>query len=221
MLGILAGAFIAFGAIFATTVGAGSVIFTNAEAGPDRHAALRRDAAADGPVFSLGLVLVVIGGAELFTGNTLIVMAWASGKVRTSRLLFNWAIVVHRQLPWRDLHRRADVLFGSICIRRGRGRAERPRIAQGKVSLGFGQAFVLGLMCNTLVCLAVWMCYSARTTADRILTIVPPIAAFVAAGFEHSIANVYFRPGGAVHQGRRAGVLLDHRSARQQPISTA
>jgi formate/nitrite transporter len=195
VLGVLAGAFIAFGAIFATTVGAGSVMFTTAD-GQVLTATLPYGVTRllTGVVFSLGLVLVVIGGAELFTGNTLIVMAWAGGKVRTSRLLANWAIVFIANCLGAGCTAALMFYSGQYAFGAGAVGLNALAIAQGKLSLGFGQAFVLGLMCNTLVCLAVWMCYSARTTADRILTIVPPIAAFVAAGFEHSVANAYFVP---------------------------
>ncbi len=144
--------------------------------------------------FSLGLVLVMVGGAELFTGNNLIVMAWASGLVATSALLRNWLIVFIGNFVGASgtavlvylggIHRSGSGAFGVTAL----------AIAHTKVELGFTQAIVLGVLCNTLVCLAVWLTLSARTTADRILAIVPPISAFVAAGFEHSVANMYFVP---------------------------
>ena len=194
VLSVLAGAFISFGAIFATTVGAGAVSVSGAD-GQILTATLPYGVMRllTGIVFSLGLVLVVVGGAELFTGNTLIVMAWASGKVRTTELLGNWTVAFVGNCAARCPRPHSCSIPGSTDSAAARW-ALTPCHRESKVSLGFVQAFALGLMCNTLVCLAVWMCYSARTTADRILTIVPPITAFVAAGFEHSIANTYFVP---------------------------
>lgn len=182
-LAVLAGAFIALGGVFATTALAGAGA---APWGPVR--------VLGGVVFSLGLILVVVGGAELFTGNNLIVMAWASGRVRTPALLRNWAVVFAGNLVGAvatalavcvaGTHRGGDGAFGLTAF----------AIAHAKLQLGFVQAIVLGMLCNALVCLAVWLAYSARTTADRVLAIVPPISAFVAAGFEHSVANMYFVP---------------------------
>jgi len=182
-LAVLAGAFIALGGVFATTALAGAGA---APWGPVRVLA--------GTVFSLGLILVVVGGAELFTGNNLIVMAWAGGRVSTPALLRNWAVVFAGNfvgaattalaVALAGTHRGGDGAFGQAAL----------AIAQAKVELGFVPAVVLGMLCNGLVCLAVWLTYSARTAADRILAVVPPISAFVAAGFEHSIANMYFVP---------------------------
>jgi formate transporter len=185
VLAVLAGAFIALGAIFATTVTAG------ASALP--YGLVRLMA---GVVFSLGLILVVVGGAELFTGNNLIVMAWASGKVSTRLLLQNWAIVYLGNFA--GALATAGLVFASGQFKFGQGAigAAALATANAKVGLDFWQALVLGILCNALVCLAVWLTFSARTTTDRILAIVPPITAFVAAGFEHSIANMYFIPVG-------------------------
>jgi formate/nitrite transporter len=185
VLAVLAGAFIALGAMFATTVVAG---------GSDLAYGVVRLLA--GLVFSLGLILVVVAGAELFTGNNLIVMAWASRRVSTARMLGNWGLVyvgnfvgalgtaalvyLGRQYEF------GDGAVGSAAL----------TIANTKTGLGFVQAVALGALCNALVCLAVWLTYGARTTTDKILAIVPPIAAFVAAGFEHSVANMYFIPMG-------------------------
>ena len=181
-LAVLAGAFIALGANVAT------VAFTENGLGYGVSRLL------GGFVFSLGLILVIVGGAELFTGNNLIVMAWASGLVPTSRLLRNWAIVylgnfvgalgtavgvyLSRQWTFDAYHVGATALT----------------IAHTKVQYDFLSAFALGAFGNALVCLAVWLCFSARTTTDKIVAIVPPITAFVAAGFEHSVANMYFIP---------------------------
>lgn len=183
-LAVLAGAFIALGAIFATTVVAGAG--TALPYGVTRLLA--------GLVFSLGLILVIVGGAELFTGNTLIVMAWASWKVSLGQLLKNWLIVYAGNFL--GALATAGLVFLSAQYTFGQGAigAAALQTASAKVGLGFVQAIALGVLCNGLVCLAVWLSYSAHSTTDRILAIVPPISAFVAAGFEHSIANMYFVP---------------------------
>ena len=182
-LAALAGAFIALGGVVATTALAGTGA---APWGPARILA--------GLVFSLGLILVVVGGAELFTGNNLIVMAWAGRRITTGALARNWLIVYAGNFAGATAtallvylggtHRFGDGAFGMTAV----------GIAAAKLHLSFVQAVALGVLCNVLVCLAVWLSYSARTTADRILAVVPPIAAFVAAGFEHSVANMYFVP---------------------------
>lgn len=197
VLSVLAGAFISFGAMFATTVSAGSITITATDGAALSaglpYGLLRLLA---GLVFSLGLILVVIGGAELFTGNNLIVMAWASGKVKTRALLLNWVIAFIGNSIGAILT--AKLMFYTTQYTFGGGSVGLVALntANAKASLEFVPALTLGIMCNALVCLAVWMCFSARTTVDRVLTIVPPVAAFVAAGFEHSIANVYFIPMG-------------------------
>jgi len=195
-LSILAGAFIALGAIFATTVLSGGMTLRDAEGAVAFTTSLPYgvNRLLGGLVFSLGLVLVVVGGAELFTGNNLIVMDWDYGKVTTRALLRNWGIVylgnfigsigtavlVFVSKEW---------MFGSAAIG-----VTALNIAKSKVELGFLQAIALGILCNALVCMAVWMTYSARSTMDKIAAIILPITAFVAAGFEHSIANMYFIP---------------------------
>lgn len=194
-LSLLAGAFIALGAIFSTTVGAG---------GGDLPFGVVRLLA--GLAFSLGLILVVVAGAELFTGNNLIVMAWASRRVRTRALARNWAIVYVGNLV--GALATAVIVFAGKQYELGEGAvgAQALATAASKTSLGFVQAIALGALCNGLVCLAVWLCYSARTTTDKILSIVPPIAAFVAAGFEHSVANMFFIPMGLLVKGDEAFV---------------
>jgi formate/nitrite transporter len=184
VLAVLAGAFIALGAIFSTTVAAGA-------AGAMPFGVTRLLA---GPAFSLGLILVIVGGAELFTGNNLIVMAWANRKVKTTLLLCNWGIVYLGNFV--GAAATAILMYLSEQYRFGNGSVGATALvtAHAKVGFGFGQAVVLGILCNGLVCLAVWLSYSCRSTADKVLAIVPPIAAFVAAGFEHSIANMYFIP---------------------------
>ncbi len=181
VLSVLAGAFIALGAIFATTVAAGG--------GELPYGVVRLLA---GIVFTLGLVLVVVAGAELFTGNNLIVMAWASRRVSSASLLVNWAVVWVGNFV--GAFATAVILYVSEQYTFGGGEVGRTAlsIAAAKTDLGFLQAVALGMLCNALVCLAVWLTYGAHTTTDKIVAIVPPIAAFVAAGFEHSVANMYF-----------------------------
>jgi formate transporter FocA len=182
-LGILAGAFIALGAVFSTTATtvSGALPF-----GVTR--------VLGGLTFSLGLILVVVAGAELFTGNNLIVMAWASRKVSTWQLLRNWGIVYVGNFVGAILTAYLMFVSKQYLMSTGALGLNALTIAQTKTSLGFTQAVVLGIFCNALVCLAVWLCMSARTTTDRVMAIVPPITAFVAAGFEHSIANMYYIP---------------------------
>jgi formate transporter len=196
MLSILAGAFIALGAIFATTVAAGGMSVTDANGAVAYSTGLPYGVTRllSGLVFCLGLILVVVGGAELFTGNNLIVMAWASGKVTGRALLRNWAIVYAGNFIGSIatavlMFFSRQYTFGSDSVG-----VTALRIAVGKSDLEFVQAIALGILCNALVCLAVWLTYSARTTLDKIAAIVFPITAFVAAGFEHSIANMYFIP---------------------------
>jgi len=181
----LAGAFVAFGAIAATTVSAG--------AGDLPFGIVRL---LTGLVFCTGLVLVVIGGAELFTGNNLIVIAWASGRVKTSKVLLNWMVVFLGNCAGAFVT--AGLMFYTTQYTFGGGSVGLVALttAEAKTSLAFVPAIMLGIMCNVLVCLSVWMCYSARTSVDRIFTIVPPITVFVIAGFEHCIANAYFIPVG-------------------------
>lgn len=183
ILAILAGAFIATGAIFCTTVLAGTSTL------PYGVARL-----LGGTVFSLGLILVVVGGSELFTGNNLIMMAFASGKVSLSGLLRNWSIVYAGNFVGAVLT--AIIMFLSKQYTFGSGAIGLTalNIGESKTALDFVQAIALGIMCNALVCMAVWLCFSARSTTDKILSIIPPIAAFVACGFEHSVANMYFIP---------------------------
>ena len=185
VLAILAGAFIALGAVFATTTTAGSAELAF---GVTRLLA--------GLTFSLGLVLVVVAGAELFTGNNLVVMAWAGRRVTTGRLLWTWLLVYLGNFAGALATAVLVFLSGQYELGGGAVGEQALAIATAKTDLDFGRAILLGALCNALVCLAVWLTYSARSTADKILAIVPPIAAFVAAGFEHSVANMYFIPAG-------------------------
>lgn len=198
MLAVLAGAFISMGAIFATTVAAGAMPIKDAVGATAFSTGFPYGVIRllMGLVFSIGLILVVVGGAELFTGNTLIVMAFASRKVSLGQLLRNWAIVyagnfVGSILTAYIMFLGKQYLFGSGAIG-----LTALNIAESKTALEFVQAIALGIMCNALVCLGVWMSYSARSTTDKILSVVLPVACFIAAGFEHSIANMYYIPFG-------------------------
>jgi formate transporter FocA len=191
VLAVLAGAFIALGAVFATTVVAGAG--TGLPYGVARLLA--------GTVFSLGLILVIVGGAELFTGNNLIIMAWASRRVGTIALVRNWVIVYAGNFVGAVATAALVFVSGQYAFGGGSIGAAALGIADAKVALAPLQAVALGILCNGLVCLAVWLAFSARSTVDRVVVIVPPIAAFVAAGFEHSVANMYFIPIGILIAG--------------------
>ena len=182
-LAMLAGAFIALGAMFSTTTAAGSSVL------PYGVARL-----LIGLSFCVGLILVVVAGAELFTGNNLIVMAWASRKVSTLALLRNWVIVYIGNFV--GSLGTAVLVFLSKQYTFGSGSVGEYalKVAASKLHYGFIQAVALGILCNALVCLAVWLTFSARSTAGKILAIIFPITAFVAASFEHSVANMYFVP---------------------------
>jgi formate/nitrite transporter len=181
VLSVLAGAFIALGAIFATTVATGGAELP--------YGVVRLLA---GLVFTLGLILVVVAGAELFTGNNLIVMAWASRRVSTAVLHENWTMVWIGNFVGAVATAFIVYVSGQYTFGNGAVGQAALSIAEAKTSLGFVEAVTLGILCNALVCLAVWLTYGAHTTTDKILAIIPPIAAFVAAGFEHVVANMYF-----------------------------
>jgi formate/nitrite transporter len=182
-LSVLAGAFIGLGAIFATTVSTGG---TALPYGVNRL--------LTGLTFCLGLILVIVGGAELFTGNTLIIMGFMSGKVPLIKLLRNWGIVYLGNLVGSVLTALTMFLTKQYTFASGAIGLNILNIAESKCKLDFLQAIMLGLICNALVCLAVWLTFSAGTTTDKILAILFPITAFVAAGTEHSVANMYFIP---------------------------
>jgi formate transporter len=182
MLGMLAGAFIGLGALMFTLVASDATL---------GFAATRL---LGGLGFSLGLVLVTVAGAELFTGNNLLAMGWADGCVSTRQVLRNWVVVCGCNfvgaaglalLVWLSGH--AGMNDGSV------GRTV-VRIAMAKAQLPIAEAFFRGVLCNVLVCMAVWMALSGRNVTDKVVAIVFPITAFVAAGFEHSIANMYIMP---------------------------
>jgi len=191
-LAMLAGAFIGLGAIFATTVTTG---LAAAGVGFGIVKLLA------GLVFCLGLIAVVVAGAELFTGNNLIIMAFASGKVTLPQLLRNWGIVYVGNFVGSVVTALIMFLSKQYMSSGGALGANALAIANGKCGLDFIPALALGLMCNALVCLAVWLSLSARSTTDKIMAVLFPITAFVAAGFEHSIANMYFIPIGLFIKG--------------------
>lgn len=180
-LAVLAGAFIGFGAAAYTMVMTGA----DPGFGPARL--------LGGVVFSLGLILVLVGGAELFTGNALMTMAFVDGKITLAALLRNWAAVYLGNLIGAVALAVAFALSGLLDAPFG---TTAQRIAEGKVALGPAEAVVRGALCNALVCLAVWLSFSARSTTDRILALLWPISAFVLLGLEHSVANMYLLPAG-------------------------
>jgi formate transporter FocA len=182
-LSVLAGAFIGLGAVFATTVSTG---------GGELPYGINR--LLTGLAFCLGLILVIVGGAELFTGNTLIIMGFMSGKVPFGKLLRNWGIVYLGNLVGSVLTAITMFFTRQYTFANGAVGLNILNIAETKTHLDFFQAIVLGVICNALVCLAVWLSFSAGTTTDKILAIIFPITAFVAAGTEHSVANMYFIP---------------------------
>jgi formate transporter len=182
VLGMLAGAFIGLGAAFATTAGAGAA----------GHLPFGVTRLLVGIAFSLGLILVVVAGAELFTGNNLIVMAWAERRIPLRRLLRNWLLVYLGNLT--GALGTVALVFAARQYELGEGAVGTSAltIAEAKSQLGFVQALALGALCNALVCLAVWLSYGARSVTDKVLAVLFPITAFVALGFEHSVANMYF-----------------------------
>ena len=197
-LAVLAGAFISLGAVFYTV----TTTSRTSEA-----LALGVTRLLGGMAFSLGLVLVVVGGAELFTGNNLIAMAWAARKVKTAQVLRNWLLVYFGNLLG-ALGTVALVLFAGVNgLDDGAVGENAVRLARAKVSLDPIAAIACGVLCNVLVCLAVWLCMGARGVADKILAILFPISAFVACGFEHSIANMYFLPIGMALTGTAAAPI--------------
>jgi formate/nitrite transporter len=182
MLSLLAGAFVGLGALY----------FVLVRSDPSLGFAARQ--VLGGMVFSLGLVLVVVAGAELFTGNNLLAMAWAAGKISTRELLRNWAVVCVGNFIGAAglallvfLSRHPDMNQGDVA-------REYIAIASAKVTMPFWTALFKGMLCNVLVCMAVWMTLAGRSVIDKVVAIVFPVSAFVAAGFEHSVANMYFIP---------------------------
>jgi len=189
MLSVLAGAFIGLGAMYFVLIRSDAALgFAARQAG-------------GGIAFSLGLILVVVAGAELFTGNNLLAMAWADRRISTVELLRNWVLVCAGNFVGATglailvyLSRHAEMNGGAVA-------QEYVRIAAAKLALPFWTAFFRGMLCNVLVCMAVWMALAGRSVIDKAVAIVFPISLFVAAGFEHSIANFYFIPLAMLLQG--------------------
>jgi len=182
MLGMLAGAFIGLGSLYFTLVA------SDASLG---FAAAR---VTGGVVFSLGLLLVVVAGAELFTGNNFLAMGWADGCVSWREVLRNWVVVCASNFVGAAGLALLVYLSGHWEMNGGAVGATYLKIAAAKAALPAWRAFFLGMLCNILVCMAVWMALAGRSVVDRFVAILFPISAFVAAGFEHSIANMYFFP---------------------------
>ena len=192
VLAVLAGAFIALGALFF------AVVMTGANFGFGVNRLL------GGISFSLGLILVVVAGAELFTGNNLLAMAWASGLIGTRDVVRNWVLAYAGNVIG-SLGTVLLVVWGDIGSLGGGGVGQvAVEIARSKADLSFLQAFARGVLCNALVCLAVWLALGGRTVADKILGIIFPITAFVTVGFEHSIANWFFLPWGLAEDAQGA-----------------
>jgi formate/nitrite transporter len=182
MLAIVAGGGIGFGALYYTIVASDpSLSFATARV-------------VGGLAFTLGLTLVLVGGAELFTGNNLIVMAWASGRVSAATMLRNWAIVYLGNLV--GSIGLVVLVFSSHHLDMNDGRIGLSVLntAAGKIRPDMVTLFVKGILCNVLVCAAVWLAYAGRSVTDKIVAVILPISGFVAAGFEHCVANMYFLP---------------------------
>jgi formate transporter len=186
LLAILAGAFISLGAMYYT------VVMT--EPGTTWGASRM----LGGIAFSLGFILVVIAGAELFTGNNLIVMAWANGLISSTEILRNWLLVYIGNTFGALATLALLYLSGFLDNHHHQVGVTAIKIAIHKVDHSFIEGFFLGLFCNALVCLASWMTYAARSVTDKIMAILLPISAFVAMGFEHCIANMFMIPLGIV-----------------------
>jgi formate/nitrite transporter len=182
MLSMLAGAFIGLGAMFYTLVKS------------DASLGFATSSVLGGMVFSLGLLLVVVAGAELFTGNNLLAMAWADGRISTAQVLRNWTLVCLANFVGAAGLAILVYVSGHTGLNGGAIGLQVVKIALAKQNLGWEQAFVRGVLCNVLVCMAVWMAMAGRSVTDKMVAIVLPISAFVAAGFEHSIANMYLMP---------------------------
>lgn len=182
MLGILAGAFIGLGGLYFVIIKS------------DASLSYAIGQTLGGLTFCLGLILVIVAGAELFTGNNLLAMAWVGGKITTRALLRNWLVVCCANFVGAAGLAVLVFLSGHTEMNNGAIAEQYLKIATAKTSMSFEVAFFRGVLCNVLVCLAVWMAFAGRTIIDKTMAIIFPISAFVAAGFEHCIANMYFIP---------------------------
>lgn len=186
LLAILAGMYIAFGGVFATVVATGA-------SGVWPYGVVKT---LQGLVFSVGLILVVVGGAELFTGNILMIIPLLQKKITLAGMLRNWLVVYAGNFIGSILIAFLILLGKTYHFSGGEFGKTMLTIALNKSGFSFSQALSLGILCNILVCLAVWLAYTGQNTADKILAIVFPITMFIAAGFEHSVANMYLVPAG-------------------------
>jgi len=184
LLSILAGVYIALGGVFSTVIATGMM-------GNSPYGIMKT---LQGLVFSLGLILVVVGGAELFTGNMLMVIAWAGRKISLWQLLRNWGLVYLGNFIGSLLIAGLMILSRTYTFSSGELGNTMLTIANSKLNYSFTQALSLGILCNILVCLAVWLSYAAKNTTDKVLAVIFPITAFIAAGFEHCVANMYLIP---------------------------
>ena len=183
ILSVMAGAFIAFGA-------AGSCVAAHTVESAGVAKALA------GALFAAGLIMVVVAGGELFTGNSLMLMALAEGRISPWQLLRSWIVVYAGNFAGALLTAGLVCLSGQWGMSGGLLGASVIKTAAGKTALSFQNAFFLGILCNWLVCLAVWMSFAARDIAGKVLVIFFPIWIFVTSGFEHSVANMYYIPAG-------------------------
>ena len=183
ILSVMAGAFIAFGA-----AGSCVAVHTVESAGVAKALA--------GALFAAGLIMVVVAGGELFTGNSLMLMALAEGRISPWQLLRSWLVVYAGNFAGALLTAGLVCLSGQWGMSGGLLGASVIKTAVGKTALSFQNAFFLGVLCNWLVCLAVWMSFAARDIAGKVLVIFFPIWLFVTSGFEHSVANMYYIPAG-------------------------
>ncbi|MGB4968960.1 MAG: formate/nitrite transporter family protein [Saprospiraceae bacterium] len=195
MLGVLAGVFIGLGAMFYVLVSS------------DLNLSFGVARLLGGLVFSLGLILVIVAGAELFTGNNLLVMAWADGKLTIGEVFRNWIIICLSNFLGASglailvyVSKHSDMNGGEVAL-------NYIKIASVKCTISFQQAFFSGILCNIFVCLAVWMAQAGRSIIDKVIVIVFPVSAFVACGFEHSIANMYIVPMAILLKTQHTGVL--------------
>lgn len=179
ILGGLAGSYIGFGALFYTIVKS------------DTQLSFAISQLLAGFVFSLGLILVSISGAELFTGNNLLLLAWSKKKITAYSVLKNWTWIIMANLVGALVLALLIYWSGHTDMNNGKIAETYVKVANAKASLSFSSAFLKGILCNILVCLSVWMAYAGQTITDKVMGIIFPITAFVAAGFEHSVANMY------------------------------
>jgi formate/nitrite transporter len=182
MLAVVAGGSIGLGALYYTIVAS------------DAELSFATTRVVGGLAFSLGLALVLVAGAELFTGNNLIVMAWASRRVSTRAMLRNWLIVYCGNLAGALGLVVLVLLSHHLDMNGGRIGLSILNTAVGKISPDVVTLFFKGVLCNLLVCMGVWLAYAGRSVTDKIVGLILPVSAFVAAGFEHCIANMYFLP---------------------------